>query len=507
MSTLFEDLSAACQYYAELGIDTIPLKSGTKQASLKAWQSRSPFEMWRNAPEYANLGIRCGGPSQVAVIDCDKNETFSNAMDFMQGLGYENGSYPVIQTASGFGRHIYISLSDPPIGAYKTLSRDFGSGEFRFSSGAYVVAPPSSVKNGKYRILEGDFRSLPVINQTDISPIINNYCTLNYLRLPKIPTISRLAWSLLKGNNQNRYRSRSEAEQALLTSLINTGFEFENILELFISYPGPGKFKEKYIHNPEEGIRYLKHSYKKAKGYAISNISRGRQIAINAQQWALSRPWKGRTGAYDRAVYLAHTKIAYRCGKVAYAAPSRDLGELTNISHMAATNATKRLMKVGLIKLEEQAVANLANMYSLHGDFINSQSFNLQIKDHQYSHDVFSYFGLGKSSELIWEQLQQGPKTFAELVERTGKSKPTVKKWLEKMSGIVDYKTGEWISMVYLQGEMWLANPDVNLDSIAVILGVAGTNEQRKRVHRLQREIHNSALSRGRLINGDSKGL
>jgi hypothetical protein len=509
MTGFVPNLSSARQYYVELGFETLPLLPGTKQAILKAWQSRSPLDMWRNAPENANLGIRCGGSTNLAVIDCDEKEkpgTFENIVRFMSGLGYVSGSYPVVQTASEIGRHIYVNLTSTPKGNYTSLTPEIGAGEFRFGSGAYVVAPPSIVnESGIYSLIYGDFSHLPSIKYSDISIVLREPLVEN--KTCKNLHISRYAWKLLCGDIPTHYPSRSEAEQALLLSLINLDWDFDNILSLFIKYPGPGKFKELYYQNPQKAIGYLRHSYIKAKEHAQSNISRGRQIAINAQQWALSRPWKGRTGAYDRAVYLAHTQNAYKCGKIIYAASSRDLGEIANISHMAATNATKRLIKAGFIKLEEKAVANLANMYSLQGDFTHFQNPHINLKNHKSSHDIFSYFGLGKSSELIWEQLSHGPKTFDELVQRTGKTKLTVTKWLEEMSNIVDTKTGEVYSIVYLEGENWHANPDINLDTIAEMLGVAGTNERRKRVHRLQREIHNSALERGRLISGDSGGV
>ena len=174
MTGFVPSITAAPQYYADLGIDTLPLPPGSKQAGVRAWQNRSPLELWQSAPKDSNIAIRCGGHANLAVIDCDDKEirgTYKNVSRYLAGLGLSEGNYPTVRTASGNGKHIYLKLKETPQGNYKHLSGNFGAGEFRYGSGAYVLAPPSIV-NQQYELLHGDFSSLPVINVKDLLPII-----------------------------------------------------------------------------------------------------------------------------------------------------------------------------------------------------------------------------------------------------------------------------------------------------------------------------------------------
>jgi DNA-binding MarR family transcriptional regulator len=289
----------------------------------------------------------------------------------------------------------------------------------------------------------------------------------------------------------------------LIASLINTGYEFAGIERLFDKYPAGGKYREKLNRNPDEAKHYLRISYDSALEWTKSNTSRGRQIAENAIAWTESRPWPGRTGTYDREVFLAHAQIAWECGKVVYAASSRELAEIANISHAAATNATHRLGEAGLLNLEKPAVANLANQYSLGQTFTLPQYKPVRKCKGLSSHDVFSYHGLTHRSKIILEKLEDGPKTAGELALLTGISKKTVGRWLKRMSRIIDQQTGEIISLVYQEGDKWFKVQTVDLDRVAEILNVAGIQRQRKRVHKQQRDAHKNSLERGRL-SGDS---
>jgi len=64
-------MNPAVQEYLDLGFDVIPLKENDKRPLLPGWNQLSPEEQWSQAPDGANLGIRCGGECRVCVIDCD----------------------------------------------------------------------------------------------------------------------------------------------------------------------------------------------------------------------------------------------------------------------------------------------------------------------------------------------------------------------------------------------------------------------------------------------------
>jgi len=56
----------------------------------------------------------------------------------LASLGLPFGSYPRVQTASGIGRHIYVTFSGALPGNYCKLTQEVGIGEFRYGPSAYI---------------------------------------------------------------------------------------------------------------------------------------------------------------------------------------------------------------------------------------------------------------------------------------------------------------------------------------------------------------------------------
>jgi hypothetical protein len=365
----------AIEQYSSLGFDTLPLQPGTKEARLKDWPRITPAQMWQAAPQDANIGIRAGGPARVAIIDCDEKErpgTFWNFQDWLAGLGYQPGDYPLIQTASGNGRHIYVTFAGELAGNFGIVSESFGAGEFRYGPGAYVVAPPSMVGGNAYLLLTGDYHSLPALGKADVlqflnkQPVDNKQAEQSFRAYPRIP---RRTLALLNGNGVDRYPSRSHAEQAIITGLVNAGFDFDGVLRQFTKYPCTGRFQ---AEPSKSALDYLRRSYDSALEYATSNESKGRQAAQAFLEWAKSQPWPGKTGQYDKLVFIAHATIAYKAGRLEYNASARQLADTAGISPEAAMNATRRLCEAGLLEQVREWVADCANTYRL-----ESQSLTL----------------------------------------------------------------------------------------------------------------------------------
>ena len=182
-----------------------------------------------------------GGEVNLAVIDCDDTKqpgTSGNIQQCLSGLGYLPGDYPVVQTASGVGRHYYFSFSGGLDGNFCNISSEYGMGEIRYGNGACVAAPPSEITDqGEYTFIDGDLRQLPHITTTDILQIsTKNEVTFGYspylvspilaindlIQQRKKPKISRFAWNI-KGNPLDECNNRSDVEWRLVLSLVNTG--------------------------------------------------------------------------------------------------------------------------------------------------------------------------------------------------------------------------------------------------------------------------------------------
>lgn len=498
------DLNQWKEQYSELEFCFFPLKPNSKEPLDKhSWKKESSDTLWKIAPADSNIAIKCGGRANLLVIDCDNKDnpqTFNNISFYLAGLGIEN--YPIIQTASRIGRHIYLRCNKAKLGSYRNIKPAFGSGEIRFGPGCYVVAPPSIVeKTGIYQIIEGDLSCRPEINFQDIQPLFISSQLKEEVNETPIEKLSRKAKGLLFGKYQEKYLSRSEHEQALILSCINSGLGFEEILSLFIRYPAGGKFKEKYFKNPDQAIDYLLVSFEKAKQYAENNISEGRMRAIQAKTWADSKTWESRTGSFDKAVFLAHTKLAYQSGKIQYRASCRELAEKSGMSIMGISHANKRLEEMGFIEKVKSSTSNLASIYKIVQTFTYPQSNGVRVCTTLHNHDVFRYQGLGKSGCEIWQAFQDGPKSVKELEDATGRHRTTIKRKLEKMSNIIDIRTGEIVSMIVFDGEKYQAKKDVDFDYIAELLGTKGMGEKQKEQHLREREEYNVKIKK-KVING-----
>lgn len=492
------DLTQWKEQYSALDYCFFPLKPGSKKPlNGYSWKDENPPYLWKIAPKDSNIAIKCGGKSNLLVLDCDEKEcigTYNNISNYLSGLGIIE--YPIIQTASRIGRHIYLKCNNSPSGSYKLINPDFGAGEVRFGEGSYIVAPPSIIiGSGKYQVLSGYLGYRPYIDFEDIRNLINEYSQKEDSIECLFERTSRTARQLLFGYKPEKYQSRSEQEQALIVCLINSGFEFEDVLSLFLKHPTAGKFKYKHQTNSQSGINYLLKSYNHAKEYAENNISEGRKRAIYAMNWGESRAWKGRTGSFDKPVYLAHARLAYKAGKENYHASCRSLAEESGMSIGGVNNANKRLIEYGFIEKVRNASANLASIYSLVQTYTLPQYKDVRECISTHNHDVFRYHGLGKSGCEIWQALQEGPKSIKELVNITGRHRTTIKRKLEKMGNIVDYRTGEIISMVSVEDDKYSANSSIDLEYVAELIGTKGIGARQKEQHIREREEHNRQIT------------
>ena len=489
--------------YREHQIDVIPLYFGTKKPFSPGWQEVDIVKQWAHAPQNANIGLRTGGAAQIGVIDCDdKNRigSFDNVTLILTGYGVTN--YPVVRTASGSGRHIILKLSVLAPGNFRNLRREVGAGELRYGPGAYVVAPPSVVNGQEYQMISGDLDHIPVMHPKDLNAIAPIYQDHVQPVSPQSPqstvqrcSLSPLAQQLLAGHIIGDYVSPSDAEQALVTSLVNSGYGFEQVLALFMTNPCGCKFARLYARNPQQANNYLRLSYDRALSWVQEHISVGRQLAMSAINWALTISWPGRTGATDQAVYLAHANIAYRSGKIYYSASVRELGESSGVHRETSYIATKRLISNGLIQIVQLGTGDNATIYTLgHSDYLRTlppPPPTVSVCT-EFGEDAFRWGGLGKSAAEIWLVLQHGPMTVAELVELTGRSRATVRRALERMSdmvGIVDCLDGKW-----------QIRSGAELARAAEILGTAGMSTRQRQQH--DRERIDYALHTRRRPNG-----
>jgi len=501
--------------YVEEGYDCIPLKPMSKLPLSKGWQDRAPFRQWQRAGDDVNFGLRAGNGK--AFIDCDTGHkesdpaTTDNIKRWLEGLGVRN--YPIVQTPTG-GAHIYVNFAGSLLGSKRNFTSTIGTGEFRYDHGSYVAAPPSVIEQGTYTLVSGDTAQLPTLDMHDIAALVNiNEPVTDAKRDPKM---SMLARALAEGQGIERYQSRSEAEAALVLSLVNSGFDFHQVKHVFDTSPCAGKYADMKVSSPRKAEAYLSHTWKNAEDYR-HNESPVRRKIRELQELAEYAAW-GR--ATDKLVFLAHTQIAYKAGRFEYAASRRDLALLAGVSSQeTATNATRRLMESELLKLQERSAAIFANRYALQVDkishslrtpceevakFVPSQVLQngmvLDLEGLETSDAFRNGKGkLGRRAGEVYKLLFMDSLTDTEIAQRTGASLKTIRRTLKKLAMVKDHKTGEVIEMV-TQGEegRWHSNV-VDLDLIEAIYGTRGAREKQRMTYERERRDHARSLERGKL--------
>lgn len=483
--------------FIEAGYDCIPLLPFSKLPLTSGWQSKPTVTQWKNAKESSNVGLRAGRGK--AFIDCDDKKTpgtSANVFNWLSGLGYKRGDYPIVQTASRIGHHVYIKFTGSLLNSKRNLTQSMGAGDFRYNSGVYVATFPSIIKDmGEYKLIEGDIAHLPVLDLKDISTLIN----LNEVVIERNakPTMSYLAKAICAGVKLNKYKSNSEAEGGLVLSLINIGYDYDSIKHVFNTNPCMGHYKNKHADKSSvEADRWLYMTYQNMLTYSKKESPARRQI----KEWMLLAKAAAWSNITEKDLFLAHLKIAHMAGRYEYHASVRVLSLGAHVGKDAALNGTKRIIsKTGNIAVVKIGKGIAGTTYKLNKDNIGHSLRavkNVGECPILSMHDAFRNGGgryakgrLGKRAGNIYELLFSEALTINEIITRTSACKKTVNRALKKLGHVIDYSTGEIIEMVSCENGLWRSNL-VDLDFISAIIGTYGATDKKRQLYEKERWVH-----------------
>lgn len=511
--------------FLQAGYEPIPLKPNSKDPAAPAWERQLTFAQWTYAAPDANLGLRAGGGH--LFIDCDtghKNsdpETTARVMRWLDGLGYKRGAYPVIETPNK-GAHIYAITTAQLLGNYKNFYNEIGTGELRYGAGAYVGTFPSVTPEGQYKLISGDITRPLVLDLQDIRTLID--IDQQQQQPDKKPGMTRLARRLLSGDEttiKEQYQGdRSAAEAGLVLSLVQSGYTYSAIKAIFQKYKCAGHYSDPDKYKTEAARNaYLYRTYQNALIFA-QRESDTRRLWAQVRDLARIAAWNKPT---DRNVFIEHANIGYRVGQFSYDAGMRDLALGAGVSLATASKATQRLIGEKIISLTKSGAGVYANGYTLQTSHAllllaeRSKHIHLTPREDVFTlghfspeelqklaqHDAFrNGYGnkytrkkdrLGRHAGVIYERLARAPMDEKQISEVTGISLKTVRKKLAAMAKIKDHKTGEIISMVEREGDLWHACR-VDLDLICAIKDTYGARGKQAKQYAQERRAHAKAL-------------
>lgn len=474
-------LQSIAAEYARQGLAVVVASPRSKVPLVewRAYQYEPPSSFEREAmfslESDLNIGVACGMASDnLAVIDAETRAAFESQLRQCELAGVADTW--IDETYRG--GHILIKTPVPVKGKVFTTE----GFEVR-AQGQFVLLPPSTHPTGTvYRF----------INQPASIVRVQSLQALDWLKLQPAPqhkALPRRARQILQGEHYDQYASRSEAEQAIVTSLLNAGFDFNETLVLFRAY-SPAKFAEIERGDPDKAMRWLKLCYDRARTFCVKD-SPARRFARSAQAKAESSPWPGRHGITSKAVFLAHTNLAHRSGQPTYHASSRDIAEIAGVGRKTATNASRRLAELGLLELVQPATFLYANRYRL------SEKTNIAPLTHICLEgvrstssfllpDAFRRRGLGHAGFEVLRALEVEALKAKEIAQRTGRHVHTVRKTLTRLSrfGCAQKVAGRWSGKPL---------SEINLEELARIVGTAGVRKEQKERHRGERLLRKIA--------------
>lgn len=188
------------------------------------------------------------------------------------------------------------------------------------------------------------------------------------------PLSEATAYLLREGDTARSYRSRSDAEAALVLGLVNAGWPPERIQAVAedpvnLGFP---KYREKLARSIQDAQRYLERTITWAITTASANPPIAGQIQEElrrlAEEALIWHPG-GRTAAVDRIVLLAHVRAALAARSREHGLSVRQCAEWAGVvDHHTVTRARRRLARTGwLAPAGDERLAGAAQLFSLLG--------------------------------------------------------------------------------------------------------------------------------------------
>lgn len=522
-------------YLQELGFNPFPLAANSKVppkgARLDTIDTAYPW------PQRSNTGLFAGGANGLRIVDTDCRESLQYVSQKLFDMGVYEGT-TMVKTPNR-GVHFWLRIPIIPAGlkTFYKLNPEVGDGEFRLRRNSYVVAPASTLPEGEYRFIQGGYeafleqpvltweqmlwllpkdRQLLVDVQADglvnlpIRPIYHERPALLALmpvleKAAKGDCIPRLeTFSPGKSSDRKVYPTRSEAEYAVIVSLVLNGWSFNQIEDLFYRAE-PGHFAE---HRNRR--KYLVICWNNAVEHVCSDATRQR-IAMTYHQIE-KQDWLGPENA--RMALLAVLAKGWMLASIAPRVGVREVSEHGSMSIGAASYALRYLQEKRLIhrtyrpdrrRSKNEAylgdgydLEELLHLYKLSEESSSGRESLVNplsntppavITVHELIHpqtqeevELWSSAYLGETGKQIWASLVGEPKGVRALARETKRAINTVRGRLDAL---------EQVGLASRQKTGWVRGSGTMAEA-AELLGVErtlarrrhGYEQERKKFHR-----------------------
>jgi len=292
------------------------------------------------------------------------------------------------------------------------------------------------------------------------------------------------------------YPSTSEAVQAVALSAVNAGWGETDFLEV-MSNPRFTLAAEAIAKRGDADhgklTSWLARSWIKATDYAEAHPAHDPATVITLERLEAAgraRPWPGRTGSSDRAVYLALLEKAQRASAMDVDCSERELEQLALLgSRNTVRAALKRLDDQRLISPVRAGTERWGATWRIE-DVSDPHLSHPEIEvcgaGLEAAHDLWrNGAGLGKSPQRVYERLLVEPAIAEDMAASVGLSKRTMDRALERL---------KVFGLAEKSGRVWRPLA-ADKDALARDIGVLGKSAAQAARHRREREAHNRLLA------------
>lgn len=326
--------------------------------------------------------------------------------------------------------------------------------------------------------------------------------------------------AMLRGAYVNKYPSRSEHEQAIISILVNKNWDLESIFGEFVKSAYAGShFWQTYRKSETAARKWMATNYKSACELVAlgdrADVRAARLFMHNLKTWAIGTEWKGRTGATDQRVLLAHLHLAEQAGKAkGYHASARDLASIAGRDKNTIERANGRLVKAGVIEYAEffnpkyptlaarfslvggaQCVHSLTGVEGVCMHYAPPQEDAFRVTQKVERREqrrskrgrwVWVHYGprqgLGNAAHQVFDLIESAPGlTIGQIARQTGRNRATVRRLLwgtRKNRQKSMFALGMVRPEIRGNGAVWFVCDKIDWTGIARELGTDGTTER-----------------------------
>ena len=384
------------------------------------------------------------------------------------------------------GRHLWL-FTDKPAKTSKNPELGIDLKGHR----SYCVSPDSVWKHGRIQgrylftemneILQVQIEDLAFLGVEPLEHWDTDWLGLGY------------KYFLILQGETGGYKTRSDAECALVLNQISNGEPFEHIQEIFRRYTST----KTHYQEHKEPEKYLQLTYEKAQKYYLENQRDFDKQINHAMQTAKHLDFRTHSDPY---VLLSILQKAKETGKLFLDLSVRNLAEMANLSISTVSNSLNRLAEAGFIHKELSGHYDHAARYAVNiSSLLQKPNTPTQPcaamvcskiainPEREIGKDVFTHYGLGKSGYKVIQILKGCEKlSIPEICRLTGLAYNTVKSKLKELPCEV-LKDGRC-------SKYTLRLDQLDLDRIAERKGVAGRKNGLKKQHKVQRAGYQAYL-------------